>query len=60
MKTMPQINIMSIGFSIQIITGLTILMLLIGIIGTVAGDETIHVLTLLQEWVQSFAEDTHG
>ena len=54
MKTMPQINIMSIGFSIQIITGLTILMLMIGVIGTVAGDEVVHVLSLIQEWVWSF------
>lgn len=60
MKTMPQINIMSIGFSIQIVTGLTVLMVLTSIIGSVAGDEIIHVLTLLQEWVQSFGGATHG
>jgi flagellar biosynthetic protein FliR len=60
MKTMPQINIMSIGFSIQIITGLTVLMLIIGIIGTVAGDEVIHVLNLVLEWVHSFGSDAHG
>tara|TARA_E500000318_G_scaffold14854_2_gene14634 strand:+ start:26163 stop:26957 length:795 start_codon:yes stop_codon:yes gene_type:complete len=60
MKTMPQINIMSIGFAIQIITGLTTLMLLIGIIGTVAGDEILSVLTLVQEWVQSFSRSAHG
>jgi flagellar biosynthesis protein FliR len=60
MKTMPQINIMSIGFSIQIVTGLTVLMVLISIIGSVAGDEIIHVLTLVQEWVQSFGGATHG
>ncbi|MCA9275484.1 MAG: flagellar biosynthetic protein FliR [Phycisphaerales bacterium] len=60
MKTMPQINIMSIGFSIQILTGLTILMLLIGIIATVAGDEVVEVLRLLNEWVWSFAGDAHG
>lgn len=60
MKTMPQINIMSIGFSVQILTGLTILMLLIGIIATVAGDEVVEVLRLLNEWVWSFAGDAHG
>ncbi len=60
MKTMPQINIMSIGFSIQILAGLTILMVLIGIIGTVAGDEVVKVLGMLQEWVWSFAGVSHG
>lgn len=60
MKTMPQINIMSIGFSVQILTGLTILMLLIGIIATVAGDEVVEVLRLLNEWVWSFSGDAHG
>lgn len=60
MKTMPQINIMSIGFSIQILTGLLILMLMIGIIGTVAGDEIVEVLGLVHEWVWSFAGGAHG
>jgi flagellar biosynthetic protein FliR len=60
MKTMPQINIMSIGFSIQIIAGLTVLMLLIGIIGTVAGDEVLKVLELTRDWVWSFAGAGHG
>lgn len=55
MKTMPQINIMSIGFSIQIIAGLTVLMLLIGTIGIVAGDEMMMVLENLHRWVWSFA-----
>ncbi|MFG0246047.1 MAG: flagellar biosynthetic protein FliR [Phycisphaerales bacterium JB052] len=60
MKTMPQINIMSVGFSIQIVTGMTILMLMTGIIGTVAGDEVVRVLTLLQDWVWSFGGTPHG
>lgn len=60
MKTMPQINIMSIGFSIQIITGLLTLMLLIGVIGTVAGDEVLMVLNTLGEWVQGFGGRAHG
>lgn len=55
MKTMPQINIMSVGFSIQIIAGLMILMLLIGTIGLVAGDEIVMVLDELHRWVWSFA-----
>jgi flagellar biosynthetic protein FliR len=55
MKTMPQINIMSIGFSIQILAGLTILMLLIGTIGMVAGDEMIRTLEVINNWIWSFA-----
>jgi len=60
MKTMPQINIMSIGFSIQIVTGLATLMVLIGIIGTVAGDEILNVLNMLSDWVISFGEVQDG
>ena len=60
MKTMPQINIMSIGFSIQIIAGLTILLFLIGIIGAVAGQEILDVLTAVREWVLSFEGAAHG
>lgn len=54
MKTMPQINIMSIGFSIQIVAGLSMLVLLIATVGAVAGDEMIHILELINQWVQSF------
>ncbi len=60
MKTMPQINIMSVGFSIQIIAGLTILLLLIGVIGVVAGDEVVMVLNLIRDWVLSFGGAGHG
>jgi flagellar biosynthesis protein FliR len=60
MKTMPQINIMSIGFSIQIIAGLTILLFLLGIIGAVAGQEILDVLTAVREWVLSFEGAAHG
>jgi len=65
MKTMPQINIMSIGFAAQILTGLTFLLLVIGVIGTVVGQEMVAVLELLHEWVWSFAAvtakgTTHG
>lgn len=60
MKTMPQINIMSIGFSIQIVTGLVMLMLLIGIIGSVAGDEVVRVMELLRAWILSFGEVGDG
>jgi len=55
MKTMPQINIMSIGFSIQILAGLSMLTVLIATVGVVAGDEILRTLELINQWVQSFA-----
>jgi flagellar biosynthesis protein FliR len=51
MKTMPQINIMSIGFAAQIIAGLAILLVSIGIIATVSGDEIDSVLDQITGWV---------
>lgn len=58
MKTMPQMNIMSFGFSIQIVAGLAILMLTIGTIGMVAGDELIFALETINNWVHSFEPST--
>lgn len=55
MKTMPQINIMSIGFSIQILAGLGILTILIGTVAMIAGDEMVHALELVNQWIWSFA-----
>lgn len=60
MKTMPQINIMSVGFSIQIIAGLTIMLLLIGVIGAVAGDEILMTLEALRAWILGFEGTGHG
>lgn len=55
MKTMPQINIMSIGFSIQILAGLGMLTLLIATVAMIAGDEMVNALELINEWIWSFA-----
>ncbi|MCC5822975.1 MAG: flagellar biosynthetic protein FliR [Phycisphaerales bacterium] len=65
MKTMPQINIMSIGFAAKIIAGLLMLALSIGAVGSVAGDEIMDTLELLSRWVHSLAlrgvgEGAHG
>ncbi len=53
MKTMPQINIMSIGFAAQIIAGLSILLVSLSVIATVASDEQLAVLEMLGVWVRS-------
>ncbi|MFK7758803.1 MAG: flagellar biosynthetic protein FliR [Phycisphaerales bacterium] len=58
MKTMPQVNIMSIGFAIQILTGLILLMLMINIMGEVAADEIDRVMDALAIWVQDLATDS--
>lgn len=55
MKTMPQINIMSIGFAAQIVAGLAILLVAINVIGVIAGDEIHDTLDQLGRWVRSFA-----
>ena len=53
MKTMPQINIMSIGFAAQILAGLITLTLLLGTISVVASDEITATLELLLDWVHA-------
>ncbi|MCA9302528.1 MAG: flagellar biosynthetic protein FliR [Phycisphaerales bacterium] len=55
MKTMPQINIMSIGFAAQIMAGLITMALLIGTVSVVAGEEIEHTLAVLVDWVHGFA-----
>lgn len=58
MKTMPQVNIMSIGFAIQILTGLILLMLMINVMGEVAGQEIDRVMDGLALWIQDLATDS--
>ncbi|MDF1868774.1 MAG: flagellar biosynthetic protein FliR [Phycisphaerales bacterium] len=58
MKTMPQVNIMSIGFAIQILTGLILLMLMINVMSVVAGDEIDRVMDGLTLWIQNLATES--
>lgn len=55
MKTMPQINIMSIGFAAKIIAGLAMLLVSVNAIGAVAGDEILDMFEQLGVWVRSLA-----
>lgn len=50
MKTMPQINVLSVGFSVKIFFGLLILTASLTAIHEVAGDEVARVLHLIVEW----------
>lgn len=52
-KTMPQVNVLSVGFSIKIGLGLAVLAASMGIIGQVAGEELGWALRLAAEWSSS-------
>ncbi|MGP1271902.1 MAG: flagellar biosynthetic protein FliR [Phycisphaerales bacterium] len=50
MKTIPQINIMSVGFALKTLAGLAALAAASASVFMVFGDEAVRVLWLLQEW----------
>jgi flagellar biosynthetic protein FliR len=52
-KTLPQLNVMSIGFTIKIIAGLAALMLAVGSIHQVAGDRIGQTLRDMSQWASS-------
>lgn len=53
MKTMPQINIMSVGFTFKIISGLAVMAWSIYVIAEVAGDDIARGLNASIEWAAS-------
>ena len=55
MKTMPQINVMSIGFAAKIVAGLAMLLVSLEAVGVVAQDEILDTFDLLGAWVRSLA-----
>ena len=52
-KTMPQVNVLSVGFAIKIGLGLAVLAASLGIIGQVASEELGRALRLAAEWSAS-------
>ena len=50
MKTMPQINVMSVGFAIKIVCGLAVFAAGLTVLDQVAGDEVGRVLRIILEW----------
>jgi len=60
MKTMPEVNIMSIGFAAQIVCGLIMLFACLTIVANVATEEVYDVLETIVTWVQSFADPVLG
>ncbi len=55
MKTMPEINVMSVGFAVKIVVGLLATIMALQVIANVASDETIRILTILGEWVRGLS-----
>jgi flagellar biosynthetic protein FliR len=52
-KTMPQINIMSVGFAVKIIAGLAMLTLALYAVGHAVGDEVVSALEASLRWVRT-------
>lgn len=52
-KTMPQLNVLSVGFAIKIIAGLLMLTFALYAIRDAVGDEIVRVLGELSVWVRS-------
>lgn len=50
-KTMPQLNIMSVGFAIKIIAGLAMLAAAVYAVRTAVGDEVVATLKGVTDWV---------
>jgi flagellar biosynthetic protein FliR len=51
-KTMPQINVMSVGFAVKIVAGLAMLTLALYTVGHVVGDEIAATLQGVLHWVR--------
>jgi flagellar biosynthesis protein FliR len=51
-KTMPQINVMSVGFAVKIIAGLAMLTLALYAVGNAVGDDVAATLTNVLRWVR--------
>jgi flagellar biosynthetic protein FliR len=56
MKTMPQINVLTLGFAVKIVVGLFVLMLSLTVAANVVGDEIQDVFASISEWVLSMGE----
>jgi len=50
MKTMPQINVMSVGFALKIIVGVLATAMSVQVIANVTGDEMSNIFDMLRQW----------
>ncbi len=53
MKTMPQVNVLSIGFSAKILSGLLMLMFTIFLVAEVSTQQIVLVLDAVRDWAES-------
>ncbi len=60
MKTMPQINILSVGFAIKIVSGILVLTWSLFVIEEAFADELQRSLQILLEWAQLAGGAHHG
>ncbi len=58
-KTMPQLNVMAVGFTLKIVGAISILAAATHVISAVAGDEVRVVLSRLSQWAPSLAPLPH-
>ena len=56
MRTIPQINIMTIGFAIQIVMGLSVLAIAVMSVGDVAGDAIMDMFAKIHRWAGALGE----
>ncbi len=55
MKTMPQVNVLSIGFSAKILCGMLMLMFTIFVIAEVSTEQILLVLDAVRDWAESLS-----
>lgn len=58
-KTMPQLNIMAVGFTLKIVGAISILAAATHVISAVAGDEVRDVFSRITQWAPSLAPTLH-
>jgi flagellar biosynthetic protein FliR len=56
MRTIPQINIMTIGFAIQIVLGMSVMVISIYAVGDVATEAIADFLGHIHDWVRSLGD----
>lgn len=56
MKTMPQINVLSVGFALKVLAGIAVLAMSVQTIREVAGDEVARVGRITLQWVDELGQ----
>ncbi|HEX8878357.1 MAG TPA: flagellar biosynthetic protein FliR [Phycisphaerales bacterium] len=59
-KTMPAINIMSVGFTVKVLAGLVVLLLAMPVFARVGGEEIADVMRTIDSWTRSIAPSAGG